>query len=134
MMLHAVSTLPFWLSVARNRRRRVSVPFEPELDAKLRPKAGVLVTILEEKYGLDRFYDWFFAGGVRRFGNGLWRFGDVTVIDGLMVKRFGEARRVVRRGGAPGPVRIHLPLRVLHDHRRFHAAHLFHFFRGTLVP
>ena len=45
----------------------------------------MLVTILEEKYGFDRFYDWFFAGGVRRFGNGLWRYGDETVIDGLMV-------------------------------------------------
>jgi len=22
------------------------------------------------EYGFDRFYDWFFAGGARRFGNG----------------------------------------------------------------
>jgi len=58
----------------------------------LRKKAGVLVTILEEKYGFDRFNDWFFAGGARKFGTGLWRYGDVTVIDGLMVN--GSARLV----------------------------------------
>jgi NADH-quinone oxidoreductase subunit L len=50
------------------------------------------VTLLEEKYGFDRFYDWFFAGGARKFGAGLWRYGDVTVIDGLMVN--GSARLV----------------------------------------
>ena len=33
-------------------------------------KAGVLVTILMEKYGFDRFNDWFFAGGARWIGTG----------------------------------------------------------------
>ena len=48
--------------------------------------------MLEEKYGFDRFNDWFFAGGARLFGNGLWKFGDVLLIDGLLVN--GAARVV----------------------------------------
>jgi NADH-quinone oxidoreductase subunit L len=85
MMAHAVKALPFWLSVAGIAAAWYLYVLKPELPGRLRQRVGVLATILEEKYGFDRFYDWFFAGGVRRFGNGLWKFGDVTVIDGLMV-------------------------------------------------
>jgi NADH-quinone oxidoreductase subunit L len=60
--------------------------------AVVRQKAGVLARILDDKYGFDRFNDWFFAGGARKFGAGLWRYGDVTVIDGLMVN--GSAKLV----------------------------------------
>jgi len=64
----------------------------PELPAKLRRRWGVVVTILMEKYGLDRFNDWFFAGGSRALGTGLWKVGDVAVIDNVMVN--GSARLV----------------------------------------
>ena len=101
MMLHAVNTLPFWLSLAGIAAAWYLYILRPELPGVLRKKAGMLVTILEEKYGFDRFYDWFFAGGVRRFGNGLWRYGDVTVIDGLVVN--GSARLV---GWFSGAVRL----------------------------
>src|SRR6266511_975848 len=101
MMLHAVNTLPFWLSVAGIAAAWYLYILRPELPGVLRKKAGVLVTILEEKYGFDRFYDWFFAGGVRRFGNSLWRYGDVIVIDGLVVN--GSARLV---GWFSGAVRL----------------------------
>jgi len=50
----------------------------------------VLATILEKKYGFDDFNDWFFAGGARRVGTGLWTWGDKTIIDGIMVN--GTAR------------------------------------------
>ena len=85
MMGHAIFTLPFWLSVAGIAAAWFLYIVRPDLPPVLREKAGVLVTILEEKYGFDRFYEWFFAGGARKFGAGLWRWGDVTVIDGLMV-------------------------------------------------
>ena len=42
--------------------------------------------------GFDRFNDWFFAGGTRQLGNLLWRIGDITLIDGLMVN--GSAKVV----------------------------------------
>src|SRR5258706_3328671 len=92
MVAHAVQTIPFWLTVAGIAAAWYLYILKPELHVRLRQKAGVLVTILEEKYGFDRFYDWFFAGGVRRFGNGLWRIGDVTLIDGLMVN--GSAKLI----------------------------------------
>jgi len=92
------------------------------------------VTILEEKYGFDRFYDWFFAGGVRRFGNGLWRFGDVTVIDGLMVN--GSARLI---GWFAGVVRL-VQSGFIYHYAFFMIIGVsvllsyFIFFKGTLVP
>jgi len=92
MMTHALTTLPFWLSMAGIAAAWFLYILRPDLHPVLRKKAGVLVTILEEKYGFDRFNDWFFAGGARMFGGGLWRWGDVTVIDGLMVN--GTAKLV----------------------------------------
>jgi NADH-quinone oxidoreductase subunit L len=49
-------------------------------------------TLLEQKYYMDRFNDWFFAGGARVLGRGLWRYGDVNVIDGVLVN--GSAKLV----------------------------------------
>ena len=134
MMAHAVKAIPFWLTAGGIAAAWYLYIFRPELHVKLRQKAGVLVTILEEKYGFDRFYDWFFAGGARRFGNGLWRFGDVTVIDGLMVN--GSASLI---GWFAGVVRL------LQSGFIYHYAFsmiigvsmlltYFIFFRGTLVP
>jgi len=61
MMAHAVKTVPFWLTLAGIAAAWYLYILKPELPAKLRQKAGILVTILEEKYGFDRFNDWFFA-------------------------------------------------------------------------
>jgi NADH-quinone oxidoreductase subunit L len=92
MMLHAVSTLPFWLAFAGAATAWYLYIVQPDLPAVLRKKAGFLVTILDEKYGFDRFNDWFFAGGARLLGRGLWQRGDVGVIDGFFVN--GSARVV----------------------------------------
>jgi NADH-quinone oxidoreductase subunit L len=97
MMLHGLASLPFWFALAGAATAWYLYIANPELPAVLRQKAGVLVTILEEKYGFDRFNDWFFAGGARALGGGLWKFGDVTIIDGLMVN--GTARVVGWLGG-----------------------------------
>ena len=48
--------------------------------------------ILEDKYGFDRFYQFFIAGGTRGIGQLLWQIGDIKLIDGLMVN--GSARTV----------------------------------------
>jgi NADH-quinone oxidoreductase subunit L len=92
MMLHGLMSAPFWLALAGAACAGYLYLLRPEMAAVVRKKAGVLVTILEEKYYFDRFNDWFFAGGARKFGAGLWRWGDVTVIDGLMVN--GSAKLV----------------------------------------
>jgi NADH-quinone oxidoreductase subunit L len=73
----------------------------PDLPRVLREKARFIVNILENKYGFDRFYDWFFAGGARALGTGLWQRGDVRVIDGFFVngsaRLVGWASTVIRR-------------------------------------
>jgi NADH-quinone oxidoreductase subunit L len=133
MMAHAVKTAPFWLTVAGIAAAGYLYILKPELHVKLRQKGGVLVTILEEKYGFDRFYDWFFAGGARKFGSGLWRFGDVTVIDGLMVN--GSARLI---GWFAGVVRL-VQSGFIYHYAFFMIIGVsmlltyFIFFRGTLV-
>jgi NADH-quinone oxidoreductase subunit L len=97
MMLHGLTALPFWFALAGAATAWYLYIVKPELPGVLRRKAGFLVTILEEKYGFDRFNDWFFAGGVRGIGGGLWKIGDVAIIDGLMVN--GTARVVGWIGG-----------------------------------
>ena len=44
------------------------------------------------RHGLDLVFGSVFAGGACKLGNGLWRFGDVAVIDGFFVN--GAARVV----------------------------------------
>jgi NADH-quinone oxidoreductase subunit L len=87
-----LATLPFWLAVAGAGTAWFLYIVRPELPAKLRRQWGFVVTILMDKYGLDRFNDWFFAGGSRALGTGLWKVGDVAIIDNVMVN--GSARLV----------------------------------------
>jgi NADH-quinone oxidoreductase subunit L len=92
MMRHALATQSFWLAVAGAATAWFLYIVRPELPAKLRRQWGFVVTILMDKYGLDRFNDWFFAGGSRALGTGLWKGGDVAIIDNVMVN--GSARLV----------------------------------------
>ena len=92
MVLHSFTTLPFLLALAGAGVAWFIYIARPDLPPVLRAKWGVLVTVLEEKYYFDRFNDWFFAGGARLLGNGLWKIGDVALIDGLFVN--GTARLV----------------------------------------
>jgi len=91
MMLHGLTALPFWFALAGLGTAWYLYIARPDLPAVLRRKAGVLVTVLMDKYGFDRFNDWFFAGGARSVGTGLWQGGDVAVIDGFVN---GSARMV----------------------------------------
>jgi len=92
MTLHGLTALPFWLALAGAATAWYLYIVKPELPGVLRQKFSFVVNILMEKYGFDRFNDWFFAGGARAVGGGLWRIGDVTIIDGFMVN--GAARVV----------------------------------------
>ena len=83
--MHGFTAPPFWLALAGAVTAWVCYIAKPELPAKIRVALSLPVKILEEKYGFDRFNDWFFASGALKLGQGLWRFGDVTIIDGIMV-------------------------------------------------
>lgn len=101
MILHGFLSLPFWFAFAGAVTAWYGYIIKPELPAVIRAKAHFFVNILEQKYGFDRFNDWFFASGARRLGAALWKFGDVTIIDGFFVngtaKVIGWGSSVMRR-------------------------------------
>ena len=101
MILHGMMALPFWFAVAGATTAWYCYILKPELPAKIRAKFALPVKILEEKYGFDRFNDWFFASGARKLGAALWKFGDVTIIDGFFVngtaKVIGWGSGVIRK-------------------------------------
>lgn len=84
MMAHALATWPFWLAVAGIASAAYLYLKRTDLPDQLRQWFLPLYTVLDQKYYFDRFNDWFFAGGARLVGRGLWRGGDVAVIDGFV--------------------------------------------------
>ncbi|MHB0984355.1 MAG: NADH-quinone oxidoreductase subunit L [Sulfuricella sp.] len=94
MAIHALTTLPFWLAVSGVVVSWFFYLKRPDIPEMLKNRFSLIYGILERKYGFDEFNDWFFAGGARALGRGLWKVGDVTLIDGLMVN--GTARLVGR--------------------------------------
>ncbi|MBI3919714.1 MAG: NADH-quinone oxidoreductase subunit L [Betaproteobacteria bacterium] len=92
MILHSFTTLPFWLAAGGIAAAAYLYLRRPDLADVIKEKAGVLYTVLDRKYWFDELYSWFFAGGARSVGTGLWKGGDVAVIDGVFVN--GSARVV----------------------------------------
>ncbi len=92
MMMHGLTSLPFWLAVAGLATAWYFYILRPELPAVVRGKLSGPVRILENKYGFDTFNQWFFASGAVALGTRLWKIGDVALIDGMMVN--GSARLV----------------------------------------
>ncbi len=97
MILHGLTSVPFWLASAGAVSAWFLYIKRPDLPAVIKQKFGVFAYVLEEKYFFDRFNDWFFAGGARGLGRGLWKAGDQVLIDGLAVN--GSARLVGRLAG-----------------------------------
>ncbi len=97
MMLHATGTMPFWLAISGATTAWFLYIKRPDLPAVIKIRLAPLVWVLEKKYGFDDFNDWFFAGGARLLGRGLWKVGDQILIDGVAVN--GTARLVGRIAG-----------------------------------
>jgi NADH-quinone oxidoreductase subunit L len=92
MALHALTTLPFWLALAGAGSAWFFYMKRPDIPAAIKQKLSAIYTVLDQKYYFDRFNDWFFAGGARGASRLLWKFGDVKLIDGLIVN--GSAKVV----------------------------------------
>ena len=92
MMLHGLMALPFWLALAGAATAWYLYIARPDLPKVVAGKFGVVYALVERKYGFDELYSWLLAGGARVAGNGLWKYGDQTFIDGLVVN--GSARLV----------------------------------------
>ena len=85
MALHAVSTAPFWLALAGVVVAWYMYLINPAVPAALGRALRPLVLILENKYFMDWINENILARGARTLGNGLWKVGDRTLIDGLLV-------------------------------------------------
>ncbi len=85
MALHGLQTVPFWLAFAGVATAWFFYLKRPDIPAAIKQRFSAIYTLLDNKYYLDQFNEAVFAGGARKLGAGLWKFGDVTIIDGIMV-------------------------------------------------
>ncbi|HTT12027.1 MAG TPA: NADH-quinone oxidoreductase subunit L [Burkholderiaceae bacterium] len=92
MGLHGFTTAPFFLALAGVLLAAVFYLMRPDIPAMLATRFAALYRLLANKYYLDELNEFLFAGGARRLGVGLWKGGDVGVIDGVAVN--GSARLV----------------------------------------
>ncbi|MBF4987420.1 NADH-quinone oxidoreductase subunit L [Methylophilus sp. 14] len=85
MAIHGFTSLPFFLAASGVLLSWFFYMKRPDIPAAIKARCGVIYNILENKYGFDSFNEKFFAGGSRCLGSLLWKFGDITLIDGAMV-------------------------------------------------
>ncbi|WP_414442636.1 NADH-quinone oxidoreductase subunit L [Burkholderia sp. 22PA0099] len=84
MSLHSVSGLPVWLALAGVVVAWFLYVKRPDLSAAIRRAAGPIYTLLDNKYYMDKINEIVFARGSVAVGRGLWKEGDVVVIDGVV--------------------------------------------------
>jgi len=92
MTLHGLTSLPFWLALAGVAMAWIFYLKTPNIPEMIRQKFSWIYTLFDNKYYFDSFNDWFFASGARKVSGMLWKFGDIKLIDGLVVN--GSARMV----------------------------------------
>ncbi|HEU4621040.1 MAG TPA: NADH-quinone oxidoreductase subunit L [Burkholderiaceae bacterium] len=92
MGLHGFLTMPFWLALAGVVTAWYCYMVNPRVPAWFANTFASIHRLFENKYYLDRFNEWFWAGGARLLGTALWQRGDVKTIDGIAVN--GSARIV----------------------------------------
>ena len=101
MGMHSLTSLPFLLALAGVVTAWFFYLKKPAIPEFIKQKSGFIYTLLENKYYFDRFNDWFFAGGARNASSFLWKFGDVKLIDGILVNgtanMVGKFSNVLRR-------------------------------------
>jgi NADH-quinone oxidoreductase subunit L len=101
MALHGLTSLPFWLALAGVVTAYVFYMVKPAIPTAIKANTTFINTVLENKY----FFDWFnenvLSRGARLLGTGLWKGGDVALIDGLVINgsagAVGAFASVVRR-------------------------------------
>jgi NADH-quinone oxidoreductase subunit L len=84
MAMHSVSTLPLWLALAGVVTAYVFYMLKPGIPAAIARTFSPVVKVLENKYYMDWFNENILAAGARKLGVGLWKGGDVGIIDGFI--------------------------------------------------
>jgi len=92
MALQSWGSLPLWLAAAGVLAAWFLYLKRPDIPQALRLRLSAVYALLDNKYYLDRINEVVFGAGARLIGRGLWRGGDMAVIDGVAVN--GSARLV----------------------------------------
>ena len=100
MIVHALSQPPLWLATAGVVTAWFLYMKRPELPGMIQEKLQLAYLVLVRRYWMDELYTKGFSGLGRAIGRGLWKIGDVLIIDGIFVN--GSARLV---GWVAGVVR-----------------------------
>jgi NADH-quinone oxidoreductase subunit L len=91
-VLHGMQGPAFWLAMAGLFSAWFIYMKKPQIAQLAYDKLAFLRMIMERKYFMDDLYIKVFAGSGRLLGKGLWKGGDVAVIDGAIVN--GSAKTV----------------------------------------
>jgi NADH-quinone oxidoreductase subunit L len=92
MGLHAFTSAPFILALLGVVSAYYCYLVNPRVPAWFFRKFHAVYTLLDNKYYMDKFNEVVFGGGARFLGGELWKVGDRSLIDGLIVN--GSARLV----------------------------------------
>jgi NADH-quinone oxidoreductase subunit L len=90
MALHALGTLPFWLALGGVIVAWWFYLKQPAIPAAIKARFEWIYRLLDNKYYMDWFNEHVLSAGARLLGTGLWKGGDVGVIDGVVID--GSAR------------------------------------------
>jgi NADH-quinone oxidoreductase subunit L len=101
MALHGLSSLPFFLALAGVVVAYVFYLVKPEIPTAIKARSGFIYRLLDNKYYMDWINENIFAALARGTGRGLWKGGDVALIDGAVIN--GSARAI---GGIAAVVRL----------------------------
>ena len=92
MIGHAFKTAPLYIMFAGIGVAWFLYMKQTELPGKIKNSFGLIYDILDNKYGFDAFNEKVIAGGTRGLGHMFSKFGDIMLIDGLIVN--GSAKTV----------------------------------------
>jgi len=92
MVTHSLGTPVLWLAVAGVALAWFFYLVRPAIPAALLHRLSWLHRLLDNKYYADWFNENVLARGARALGNGLWKRGDVGLIDGILID--GSARGI----------------------------------------
>ncbi|MGI4814819.1 MAG: NADH-quinone oxidoreductase subunit L [Janthinobacterium lividum] len=84
MALTSVQGLPVWFALAGVLVAWFFYMKRPDIPAAIKNRCGPIYRLLENKYYMDKIYEVVFARGALKIGRGLWKEGDVVVIDGIV--------------------------------------------------
>ena len=92
MAMHSFTSPVLWLALAGVLTSAVFYLWMPQIPTAIAKIFAPLKKVLDNKYYLDDFNQYVFGKGAQLLGNGFWKSGDQSVIDGFMVN--GSAKLV----------------------------------------